>query len=270
MAPVIRRYSKLFRLRHGGSGLSRFTISCVLELKPNLVFCQLYNYPSLVPLAQADADIARMLLMAPAKFALNPGFARNAFTDTRIAPRLRFLKTNWWAISATTLWVLMSTVGMVFVDQHAPMWPVCFWSAPTDADRNFRFEQRWEQDLDALRETCCSKACFWALRVACWGWRFADAALRVLVASELTHLLPRIHEIAIDPTVLAFTVGVSLAAGLLFGLIPIFKYARPHLLRRAAQRKADRLTESKDRHRARSLLVVVQVALALVLLVASA
>jgi predicted permease len=89
----------------------------------------------------------------------------------------------------------------------------------------------------------------------------------VLVASEWSHL-PRIHEVSVDPVVLAFTLGVSLAAGLLFGLIPVFKYARPHLsngLRNGGRSHS----QSKERHRARSLLVVVQVALALVLLIGS-
>ena len=68
--------------------------------------------------------------------------------------------------------------------------------------------------------------------------------------------------------VLAFTLCVSLVAGLLFGLIPVFKYARPQFSNglRSGGRS---LTGSKERHRARSLLVVVQVALAVVLLVGS-
>ena len=87
------------------------------------------------------------------------------------------------------------------------------------------------------------------------GLALAYGALRLLGASGVEHL-PRIHDISIDPTVLAFTGGISLAAGLLFGLIPVFKYARPHesdALRGSGCRS---LSGSKERHRARSLLVV--------------
>ena len=57
-------------------------------------------------------------------------------------------------------------------------------------------------------------------------------------------------------------------AGLLFGLIPVFKYAGPHLM--GALRQGGRnSSEGRERHRARSVLVVVQVALALVLLIGS-
>ena len=68
--------------------------------------------------------------------------------------------------------------------------------------------------------------------------------------------------------VLLFTLVISLLAGLLFGLIPVFKYAGAE--RHAALRAGGRtLSQSKERHRARNVLVVVQVALALVLLIGS-
>jgi len=57
-------------------------------------------------------------------------------------------------------------------------------------------------------------------------------------------------------------------AGVLFGLIPVFKYAGPQLATslRSGGRTA---SQSRERHRARNTLVVVQVALALVLLIVS-
>jgi predicted permease len=59
-----------------------------------------------------------------------------------------------------------------------------------------------------------------------------------------------------------------LFAGLLFGVIPVLKYAGPHL--GTALRAGGRtLSQSRERHRARNTLVVVQVALALVLLIGS-
>ena len=67
-----------------------------------------------------------------------------------------------------------------------------------------------------------------ALAGGALGLALAYAALRALVASSLIHL-PRLDNIAIDPVVVAFTLGIALAAGLIFGLIPVFKYARPHI-----------------------------------------
>jgi putative ABC transport system permease protein len=95
----------------------------------------------------------------------------------------------------------------------------------------------------------------------------AYGALKLLVAVAPANL-PRIENISIDGTVLLFTLGVSLLAGLLFGAIPVVKYAGPQL--GTALRAGGRtLSQSKERHRARNVLVVVQVALALVLLIGS-
>ncbi len=79
----------------------------------------------------------------------------------------------------------------------------------------------------------------------------AAAALRILTASDAAHL-PRVHDISIDSLVVVFTLAVSLGAGLLFGLIPVLKYARPQVSN--ALRGGGRgLSQSRERHRARSL-----------------
>jgi predicted permease len=78
--------------------------------------------------------------------------------------------------------------------------------------------------------------------------------------------LPRLDEIAIEPAVLAFAAVVSLVAGVLFGLIPVLKYVTPGMV--GGLREGGRgNSQSRERHRARNLLVVTQVALALVLLI---
>ena len=66
-----------------------------------------------VTLAAADADVARMLPMAAAKFPMNPGLSRTLFEDARIAPRLQPLKDLLVGSVRGTLWVLMATVGIL-------------------------------------------------------------------------------------------------------------------------------------------------------------
>src|SRR5712691_8932504 len=100
-----------------------------------------------------------------------------------------------------------------------------------------------------------------------FGLGLAYGSLRVLLAVAPA-TLPRLDEIAIDGVVLGFTFAISIAAGLLFGSIPVFKYVGPQLT--GALRGGGRTSsDSRERHRARNTLVVVQVALALVLLVGS-
>jgi predicted permease len=99
------------------------------------------------------------------------------------------------------------------------------------------------------------------------GLGLAYAGIRTLVAIA-PEGLPRIQEISIDPIVLLFTLAISLVAGILFGLIPVFKFATPYLA--GALKEGGRLSSAgRERHRARNTLVVVEIALAVVLLVAS-
>ena len=85
--------------------------------------------------------------------------------------------------------------------------------------------------------------------------------------------LPRIGEdgsaISMDWRVLAFTLGVSLLTGILFGLFPAFAASRTDLnstLKESSNRSGTGFRQGK----ARSLLVITEVSLALVLLIGSA
>ncbi|HEX6806962.1 MAG TPA: ABC transporter permease [Gemmatimonadaceae bacterium] len=95
-----------------------------------------------------------------------------------------------------------------------------------------------------------------ALVFAAWSMR---AVLGALPAA-----LPRTRDIALDARVLIFTLGVSLLAGILFGLAPALKASRINL--------QDVLKEggrgsSRARHRLQRVFVAAQVSMALVLLV---
>ena len=99
------------------------------------------------------------------------------------------------------------------------------------------------------------------------GLALAATTLPVLL-SIAAQELPSMLDITIDPAVLAFTLAISLGSGLLFGLIPVVKYARPTVAAMLSGTGRSH-SVSRERHRARNSLVVMQVALALVLLVAS-
>jgi putative ABC transport system permease protein len=80
--------------------------------------------------------------------------------------------------------------------------------------------------------------------------------------------LPRLNEIRIDPLVVAVAFVVSLLSGLLFGLIPAFKYAGTRVATSLGG-VGRTIGQSREHNRARNALVALQVALALVLLIAS-
>jgi predicted permease len=99
------------------------------------------------------------------------------------------------------------------------------------------------------------------------GVGLAYAGVRFLVTIGPANL-PRLGEISIDARTFGFTLVLSVLSGLLFGLIPALKYAGPgtSLALRSAGRT---ITASRERYRVRNLLVVGQMAMALVLLVSA-
>src|SRR5207302_8924709 len=91
--------------------------------------------------------------------------------------------------------------------------------------------------------------------------------LRALIALAPSDL-PRLNDIGIDRLVLLFTLGVTMVAGLLFGSMLPLRYAGVRV--GTGLRETGRsVSASRERHRARNALVVIQVGLALVLLVSS-
>ena len=77
--------------------------------------------------------------------------------------------------------------------------------------------------------------------------------------------LPRLNEIAMDGRVLLFTTAVALGTGLLFGLVPALHAARPDISQML--RESVRGTSRGGAQRTRGMLVVTELALAVVLLV---
>jgi predicted permease len=94
------------------------------------------------------------------------------------------------------------------------------------------------------------------LLLASWG---TSAALSILPST-----LPRASNVSIDPRVLLFTLVVSLLAGILFGLAPALKTSQPDL--HEALKEGGR-GSSGARYRTQGIFVVVEMALAVILLV---
>jgi len=80
--------------------------------------------------------------------------------------------------------------------------------------------------------------------------------------------LPRLAETEIDLRVLAFTLLVSVATGVIFGLFPALRASRPDLAG-VMKGAGGKTTAGHGRHLARKLLVTFEVALALVVLIAA-
>ncbi len=241
-------------LNEGESFIGNFSYQAIARLRPG------------VTIQQANADVARMLPIMIRKFKPAPGMSVQMFESARIGPNVRPLKKDVVGDIGPVLWLLMGTVGMVLLIACANVANLLLVRAEGRAQeltiRAALGASRWQ----IARQLLIESVTLGLIGGVC-GLALAYGALRVLITLAPSNL-PRLNEIVIDPAVLAFTLVVSLLAGLLFGLIPVVKYAGAQL--GAALREGGRsLSDSRERHRARSALVIVQVALALVLQVSS-
>ena len=234
--------------------LGNFSYQAMARLKPG------------VTMAQASADVARMLPIANRSFPAPEGFSVALFEKTQMAPNLRPLKQDVVGDIGKVLWVLMGSIAMVLLIACANVANLLL--VRVDGRRQ-ELEIRaalgagWGRiALELMLESVVL-----GLLGSLLGLALAFAALQVLVALAPAGL-PRIHEIGIDLPVLLFTFAIAMFSSLLFGSIPIFKYAGAHL--NTGLREGGRaLSQSRQQHRARNVLVVVQVGLALVLLICS-
>jgi predicted permease len=234
--------------------LGNFSFQSVARLKPG------------VTLEAANADVGRLLPVAFERFPPPPGVDKKMFEKARIAPNLRPFKEDLVGDIGNVLWVLMGTIGTVLLVACANVANLLLVRAEA-RQQELAVRAALGAGWGRIAQELLLESLTLGILGGAVGVGFAFALLRLLAFLAPANL-PRIDEIGIDLPVLLFTTLVSLAAGALLGLIPILKYAGPHLAAglRGGGRSA---SASRERHRARSALVVVQVALALVLLVSS-
>jgi len=243
-----------------------------LRLDRNKVFLGQFSFTGLArlksgaTLEQANADVTRMIPIALTKFPPFRGYSRQLFVDAKLQPNLRTLKADTIGDVGSLLWVLMGTIGMVLLIACANVANLLLVRAE-GRQQELAVRSALGASRGRIAYELLSESVVLGIAGGIAGLGLAYAAVRVLIALAPGNL-PRVDNISIDGAVLLFTLGVSIVAGLLFGVIPVFKYAGPNV--------ADRLrgggrnaSASRERHHARSALVVVQVALALVLLVSS-
>ena len=243
-----------------------------LQLNRNEAFVGNFSYTGIarlkpgVTIAQANTDVARMLPLMLRKFRMAPGITLKMFEQARFGPNLRPLKRDVVGDIGKMLWVLMGTVGVVLLIACANVANLLLVRAE-GRQQELAIRAALGAGWARIARELLIESVTLGLLGGALGVGLAYAALRLLVAMGPANL-PRLEEIAIDPSVLLFALAISLAAGVLFGLIPVFKYAGPQL--QTALRQGGRTASSgRERHRARSVLVVVQVSLALVLLISS-
>jgi predicted permease len=232
--------------------LGQFDYQGIARLKPG------------VTIEQAGADIARLIPIALHSFPSQAGLTVKEFEDVRLAPKLTYLKEFLIGDLAKTLWVLMGTIGIVLLIACANVANLLLVRAE-GRQQELAIRGALGASWRHIARQLLLESVLLGLLGGALGLGLAYGVVRVLIAIAPAQL-PRLNEISIDHGVILVTLAMALVTGVLFGMIPVIKYAGPRIA--TSLRGGGRTSShSKERHRTRSVLVVGQVALALVLLV---
>ena len=165
-----------------------------------------------------------------------------------------------------TLWLLMGTIGLLLLiacANVANLVLVRTQSRRPELSVRTALGARW---ADIARVVLAENAIL-GLAGGAVGVALAYLSLPYLLALGSDDL-PYVMTVRIDPTVLLAALAISALATFVFAFIPVLRFARPQA--RLADSLADGargITEGHEGNRARHMLLVAQVALALVLLV---
>jgi predicted permease len=219
-----------------------------------------------VTIAQANADVSRLIERWMHTYSNGPGTDPFYYRLWRITPAFLTLKQQVIGNVSSVLWVVMATVGLVMLIACVNIANLLLVRAESR-----QLELSIRAALGAGRARIARELLFESVALGLIGGALAIgvayAGLRFLVALGPANL-PRLSEVTLDGRSLAFTLMVSIVSGLLFGSIPAIKYASTRAS--AALSGAGRTASaSRTRHRSRDILVVTQVAMALVLLISA-
>jgi putative ABC transport system permease protein len=164
--------------------------------------------------------------------------------------------------ASRSIWLLQVAVGLVLLIACANLASLLIARAES---RRHEFAMRAALGASRsrlLRQTMTEGVmlCIAGGMIGLW---LADIAVHALTRAYST-TVPRMREIGLDVPVLLFTLGVSVAVGVLFGLAPVAT-RRMHDLVTALKQGGDR-GASGTRHHVRGALVVAEVALAVMLI----
>jgi predicted permease len=243
-----------------------------LQFNRNKIFLGNFSYEGIarlkpgVTLAQANADIARLVPVWLRSWPAPAGFSAKVFENARVGANLRPFMRDVVGDIGDVLWIVMGAIGFVLLIACANVANLLLVRAE-GRQHELAIRSALGAGWQRIARDLLGESLVLGLAGGALGLALAFGGLRLLVAIGPANL-PRIDEIGIDPWALAFTFIISVVSGALFGLLPVFKYAgiRAGTGLRDSSRS---VSAGRDRLRARNLLVVFQVAIALVLLISS-
>ena len=235
------------QLNRSGLAIDGFPFRALARLKPGTT------------VVDANADIVRMLPTWQHAWPASPSLHLDA--SWQIAPALRPLKEEVVGTVGDMLWILMGTIGIVLLIACANVANLMLVRSDSRC-QELAVRVTLGAGRGRIARELLTESLVLALVGGALGLVLAQAAVKALVATAPA-TLPRLADISVDPIVMAFALTLSLASSLLFGVVAAVKAGTPVM---SGPRGA---SASRERQRTRNALVVVQVALAVVLLISS-
>lgn len=252
----------------------QFSMDLILPMQYNLItpppdFCctALGRLAPGMTVEDANADVDRMLPEYLDRYMRPAGGAQADALQLRAA--VRPLKDDVVGDIGQVLWVLLGSISILLLIACANVANLLLIRAETRGTE-LALRTALGAGSGQLARSLIVESLTLSLIGGLIGIGVAHGGLQVLLAYPPTNL-PRLNEIAIDLPVLGFAFGVSVLSGLLFGLVPVL---------RMTGQQASGLAESvrggmrwasagKGQFRSQNALVILQVALALIMLVSS-
>jgi predicted permease len=207
--------------------------------------------------AQANEDIARVWR----HWAQNAGVGK-LIEELAVAPNVRPVKNDVVGDAGMALRVLMGALGLLMLLVCANVANLVLVRAQA-RQQEFAIRAALGAGWGRIAREQLAESLALGLMGGTLGLGLAYVGVRLLVAIGPAGL-PRLHEITLGPAVVAFALLCALGTSLLFGTVAVVGRRGPHRIDNARG-----ATAAREQLRGQRVLVVGQIAMALVLLVAS-
>ena len=232
-------------------GFGTFGTHTIARLAPNM------------PVDAARQEVITIQRQIPVRF---PDLRQETLDRFRWSVTLEPLRKRIVRDVATPLWILLGSVGFVLLIAGANVANLLLIRAESRR-REVAVRAALGASRGRIAVTFLAESLLLATTGGVLGLFLAASGLRALVAFGPPQL-PRLNEITVDLTTIAFASILSLVAGVVVGAAPLSGLTRRSFWQ--VLRDGGRgMTAGRKQHRLRHLLIVGQVAMALVLLVGS-
>ncbi len=218
-----------------------------------------------VSMEAARADLGRVLTHAGETF--NGGASLDVWHDAHVVPRVESLRDSIVGPVAQLLWIVFGSVLLVLLVACTNV-AALFLVRAERADVELAIRRALGSGFAGLLATALAESTLLSVAGGIVGVLLATLSMHVAVRAGVALSLPRLEDVRAGGPVLLFALGATLVCALLVSVLPLVRARRvsvAQVLRGAGGGSAGGPT----RQRARQLLVVAQVALALVLVASS-